>query len=182
MTFVIRKNFLLLGWLALMNPVLSAAPSEKLQELRKERREIEREIRKLVPDPNKRDPELEELQRASLKATRAYEQTIDNHPNLQKFKDEKAAATTKLTAAISKGDSQAKEAAQAEITDVMRRRMEAAAKEPDLQPLAKASQEAGAAYFARNKEVLASLPETKSLAAKLETLNARIQEELKKQR
>ena len=168
--------------LSFISAVSFAAPSQRLQDLRKERRELEREIRKAVPDINKRDPKLDKLQRESIEATKDYEKAIDSHPNLQKFKAEMTAATAKLTRAIGQKDEKAKESAGQEVSAVMSRRMEAAGKEPDLKPLAKANEEAGDAYFKRRKEVLAKLPETSEAAAKLEKVNAEIQEELRKQR
>lgn len=157
-------------------------PSEKLADLRQEKREIDKKIREAVPDPGERDPELAKLQRASVEASKAHQQAINDHPNLQKYKTEMTAATAKLTTAISKKDEARREAAKNEISDIMNRRAEAAAREPDLQLLAKADAEAGAAWFKKRKEVLVGLPETKDLAARLETLDARIQEELGSQK
>jgi chromosome segregation ATPase len=167
---------------ALTSAVLGAEPSDRLKTLRAERNAIEREIRKAVPDVDKRDPELSELQKASVKATAAYQKAIDEHPNLKSVNAELKELTSKLTAAISQKDETAKDAAQKQISDVMNRRNDAASKEPDLQALAKAAQETGTAYATKRKQVLASLPETKEAAAKLEKVTAEIQEELAKQR
>ncbi|RYD26203.1 MAG: hypothetical protein EOP87_23130 [Verrucomicrobiaceae bacterium] len=167
---------------ALCSCAWGAEPSPKLDELRKERREVDKEIRKAVPNPNDRDPQLAKLQEASLEALRAYEKAINDHPALQAIKKEMETATSKLTTAVASGDMNARETAKQELSVIMNRRSELAAKEPDLQALMKANNDAGAAYFAKRKELLASWPETKANAAKLEELNARIQEELRKQR
>lgn len=176
------RSFAPLALVAVLFASAHAAPSEKLLELRNQRNELNREIRKAVPDPNKLDPELEKLQRASIDASRAYQKAIDEHPKLKVFKSEGDVATTKLTNAITKNDSAAREAAQKEISDVMNRRMDAASKEPDLQPLAKAAQESGDAYNNRLKEFLGNHPATKENAAKLAEVQAAIMEEMKNQR
>lgn len=172
----------LLAIAALSSAALGAEPSEKLKTLRAERNALEKEVRKAVPDVDKRDPELSELQKASVKAAVAYQKAIDEHPNLKSVNAELKELTSKLTTAISQKDEAAKDAAQKQISDVMNRRNDAASKEPELQALAKAAQDAGTAYATRRKQVLASLPETKDAAAKLEKITAEIQEELAKQR
>lgn len=167
---------------ALASALHAAEPSAKLTELRKQRRELNSEIRKAVPDPEQADPELAKLKRESIQATVAHQKAIDEHPNLKAYKAERDAATAKLTNAIGKGDKEGRQAAQDELTALMQRRMDAASKEPDLRALGEAAGKASDAYNARLKEFHASHPATKEAAAKLAEVEASIAEEMKRQR
>ncbi|WAC17991.1 hypothetical protein OVA24_12155 [Luteolibacter sp. SL250] len=168
-----------LGCLFSLIPQAGAA-SGKLVELRKERTEINRAIRKAIPDATKIDPELAKLQRASIDASKAHLQAMEGHPALKEVNAELEKENNALIQAITAKDDAAKQAVQTKLQELQHRRSDEAAKIPELAKLAEESNQAGSAYFTREKEILASHPETKDLAARLAKINDEIQAEMKK--
>jgi len=88
-----------------------ADPKEEARALSREALKIEREMGKLIPDIEGRDPELKALYEESVKAGGAVEETLKTHPALAPARAKRDAAFTELTLAIGKGDAAGKEAA-----------------------------------------------------------------------
>lgn len=154
--------------------------AKTLDELKNERREINRAIRKAVPDASKIDPALAGLQRASLDANKALNDALEAHPGLSALNAEIKKAFDSMTKAVAAKDEAAKQAAREKSSELQARRNEEASKIPELAKLIAANNAAGAAYFQREKEVIATHPATKDLAARLTEVNAAIQQEGKK--
>lgn len=153
--------------------------ADKLDELRKERSAISRAIRRAVPDPAAADPELAKLQRASLDAQKVYLQALDAHSSLKGVNAELRQANDALARAVATNDAAGRENAQKRMTSLQHRRTEEAAKIPELAKLAKANDDAGGAYFAREKTYLAAHPATKDLVIRLAKVNEQILAERK---
>lgn len=168
-----------LGLLFFLLPPSSSA-TEKLTELRKERREINRELRRAIPDPAKLDPELAKLQQLSLDASKAHLQAMDRHPALKEVNAELAKSYNLLTQAISTKNKASQQTAQTKISELQHRRLDEANKVQELTELNEASNQANTAYYTREKELLSSHPETKALVARLDQVNEEIQVEMKK--
>lgn len=149
--------------------------AETLEDLKTERREINRAIRKAVPDATKIDSALAGLQRASLDANKALNNALEAHPGLSALNAEIKQAFDSMVKAVAAKDEAAKQAALEKSSELQARRNGEASKIPELAELIAANNAAGAAYFQREKEVIASHPTTKDLAARLLEINAAIQ-------
>lgn len=177
------KKLLLTSLVAFAALSLNAAePSPKLKELRAERSQLRKAINKAVPDPNEHDSELVKLERASIDTTKSFEKALAEHSSLSELNAKLKAADARLLDAITKKDEAAKQAAQEEISALRHQRLDAAAKDPELEKLSKTAQEAGDAWRTHKDELLARLPQTKDLVKRMNEVTAEIAEELKKQR
>lgn len=157
-----------------------AVGAETLENLKTERREIKRAIRKAVPDATKIDPALVELQRASLAANKALNEAMEAHPGLSTLNAEIKQVFDSMVKAVAANDAAAKQAAQEKNSELRARRDEQASKIPELAELIAANTAASTAYFQKEREVIASHPATKDLAARLTEINKAIQQEGKK--
>lgn len=165
---------------ALLSLSAIALGAEKLDDLKKERREINRAIRKAIPDAAQLDPELAKLQRASIEAQKVLIQALDSEPSFSSLNAEiKKNFDALVQARVDKNEA-AQQAAEQKNSELNTRRNDEAAKIPELAKLMEANNAAGAAYFQREKEVIAAHPETKALASRLAEVNEAIQQEMKK--
>jgi|GEM_PF-2143692 len=150
-----------------------ADPKEEARALSREAFKIEREMGKLIPDIEGRDPKLKALYEESVKAGRAVEETLKTHPALAGARAKRDAAFNEVTLAIGKGDAAGKEAAQNAYADAENNIRAEGRKVPEIQQMMDAAANVGSAYIEKKQAVFAAQPETAEMAKKVAELRAK---------
>lgn len=156
--------------------VSHAGPKEEARAMSREAYAIERQMGKLIPDLESRDPELKALLEQSRESSKAVNSALKEHPSLAPQRAAREAAFNQLTTAISKQDAAGKEAATQAYSQAEHQIREEGAKIPEIGALMQKANDLGAAYNLRRKEAFAAQPETAELAKKAADLLARAEE------
>lgn len=156
--------------------VCHADPKEEARTLSREAYAIERQMGKLIPDLESRNPELKALQEESRQASKAVNEALRNHPALAAQRAEQQATFSQLTDAISKQDAAAKEAATQAYSQAEHRLRDEGAQIPEISALMQKAGDLGVAYTKKRQETFASQPETAEMAKKAAELLSRAAE------
>ncbi|MBB5038478.1 hypothetical protein [Prosthecobacter dejongeii] len=153
-----------------------ADPKEEARQLSRQASKIDREIYKLIPNIEDRDPALKALQEESNRAFKAAEAAMKTHPSLAEARAQRDAAFKKMAALGNQGDAAAQEEAKSAYAESERQINLQARQVPELAALLNAADQTGTAYSQKKESVYASQPETADLAKKAAELRAKAAE------